>query len=50
MAQATIEEYLERLRQVVEGNVCREDVVKLMKELVPTYRTPEEHNAAATVK
>ena len=43
----TIEEYLQRLRQAVENDTTREDVIKLMKELVPTYRTAEEHHAAA---
>ena len=48
--QKTIEEYLERLKQVVEGDVDRKKVISLMKELVPTYRTPEEHNAVVLGK
>jgi len=47
IAQQTIEEYLQRLKEAVEGDVQRENVIKLMKELVPTYRTPEEYNAMA---
>ena len=46
IARQIIEEYLQRLRQAVEGNVDRAAVISLMKELVPTYRAPEEHNAA----
>ena len=44
--QQTIESYLDRLHRAVESDTAREDVVKLMKELVPTYRAPEVHNAA----
>ena len=46
LEQQTIEEYLEQLRQAIDSETAREDVVKLMKQLVPTYRAPEVHNAA----
>ncbi|MBP3634634.1 MAG: polysaccharide biosynthesis protein [Oscillospiraceae bacterium] len=45
--QNDMERYLERLRVAVEGDPVKEDVIALMKELVPTYRAPQEHNAAA---
>ena len=46
----TIEEYLGCLRRAIEAEIPREELIELMKQLVPTYRTPEEHNAAAMNK
>ena len=45
--QQTIEEYLQCLRQAINGNTSREGLIELMKQFVTTYRTPEEHNATA---
>ena len=36
---------LERLDKMVSGETDRESLLTLMKQLVPTYRDPEEVNA-----
>ena len=46
----TIEEYLGCLRKAIEAEISKEELIDLMKQLVPTYRTPEEHNAAVLNK
>lgn len=48
--QQIMEDYLEQLRQSIDGGASGEDVIALMKRFVPTYRTPEEHNAVVLNK
>ena len=48
--QQTIDGYLECLRQAVDGNTPKKELIALMKKFVTTYRTPEEHNAAVLSK
>jgi len=43
--QKTMEEKMDKLRKALEADMPREDLLKLMKQLVPTYRAPEIHNA-----
>ena len=50
IAQSTIEDYLRRLKNAIDGKASREEIFDLMKELVPTYRAPEVHNAVAMSK
>ena len=50
IAMDVIEEALGCLRRAIEANVPKEELIELMKKLVPTYRTPEEHNAVVLSK
>ena len=45
-----MEEYLGCLKKAIEAKASKEELIKLMKRLVPTYRTPEEHNAVVAGK